>query len=323
MASDPESPGSASLSPFELSEIMTGKGILLIVNGSARAGGCDLDEAVGYLRRRGFQLRREIVEDPRRITELIERSGAETDRIVLGGGDGTFNRSAEALLKCGKPLGILPMGTANDLAHTLGIPVDVVGAAKIIAAGNTRRIDLGCVNEAIYFFNVAHIGLGTLVTRRLSEDKKQHWGKISYLRTVLEAWRGARPFGVELDCDGHRERFGSIEVAVGNGRNYGGGMTIASEARIDDQLLHLFSLEPQSILRLATLFPALFTGNYRGKAEVRFRSGRNITVHTSEPLKVVTDGEERTMTPARFTIRQKALSVFVPAREEESKDAAN
>jgi YegS/Rv2252/BmrU family lipid kinase len=304
---------------------MSKKNILLIVNPGARAGNSDLSEAVEFLRRSGLSVRREFIEAPRQITELIERFGSEVDGVVLGGGDGTFNRAAEALLKCGKPLGILPMGTANDLARTLGIPADLLSAAGIIVQGHTRRIDLGCVNDDVWFFNVAHIGLGTLVTRRLSEEKKRQWGKVSYLRTLLEAWRGARPFRVELNCDGHREDFHSIEIAVGNGRSYGGGMTIASEARIDDQMLHLFSLDPQSVFRLAALFPALFTGNYEEKTKVRFRSGREITVRTVKPLKVVADGEERTLTPARFTIRHKALSVFVPAdsKKQEGKDAAN
>jgi YegS/Rv2252/BmrU family lipid kinase len=304
---------------------MNGKDILLIANPGAKAGDSDLSKAVEFMRGRGFVIHREFIDDPRQITESIERFAGEVDGVVLGGGDGTFSRAAAALLKCGKPLGILPMGTANDLARTLGIPLDLVSAAGIIAEGHTRRIDLGCVNDDVWFFNVAHIGLGTLVTRRLSADKKRQWGKLSYLRTLLEAWRSARPFGVELNCDGHREHFRSIEVAVGNGRSYGGGMTIASEAQIDDQMLHLFSLDPQSVFRLAALFPALLTGNYGEKTKVRFRRGRTISVRTVKPLKVVADGEERTRTPARFTIRQNALSVFVPAesKDQERKDAAN
>jgi YegS/Rv2252/BmrU family lipid kinase len=291
---------------------MIRKDILLIVNPRAKAGDSDLGEAVEFLRGCGFVVHREFVESPRRITELIEKHADEVDRVVLGGGDGTLNRAAAALLKCGKPLGILPMGTANDLARTLEIPIDLLAAARIIADGHTRSIDLGCVNDDIWFFNVAHIGLGALVTRCLSGEKKQHWGKVSYLRTLLEVWRTARPFRVEMDCDGHPERFRSIEVAVGNGRSYGGGMTIASEAQIDDHLLHFFSLDPQSVFHLAALFPALFTGNYGNKTRVRFRRGRELSVHTGKSLKVVTDGEERTMTPARFTIRQNALRVFVP-----------
>lgn len=291
-----------------------GKNILLIVNPGARSGDSDLGDAIESLRRSGFVIRRESVDSPRRITELIESSAGEVDLVVLGGGDGTLNRAADALLKCGKPLGILPMGTANDLARTLGIPNDLVSAAKIIADGHTRYIDLGCVNDEVWFFNVAHIGLGTMVTRRLSGEKKQRWGKISYLRTLLEAWRAVRPFELQLICDGKRESFRSIEVAVGNGRSYGGGMTIAAEAQIDDQRLHLFSLDPQSVFRLTALFPALFTGSYGNRTRVRFRSGKEITITTVKPMKVVTDGEETAMTPVRFTIRQEALAVFVPAK---------
>jgi diacylglycerol kinase family enzyme len=118
---------------------MNGKDILLIANPGAKAGDSDLSKAVEFMRGRGFVIHREFIDDPRQITESIERFAGEVDGVVLGGGDGTFSRAAAALLKCGKPLGILPMGTANDLARTLGIPLDLVSAAGIIAGGHPKE----------------------------------------------------------------------------------------------------------------------------------------------------------------------------------------
>jgi diacylglycerol kinase family enzyme len=84
--------------------------------------------------------------------------GREVDLIAVGGGDGTLNAAADCVMQMNRPLGILPMGTANDLARTLGIPADLDAAVQIIAAGRTRRIDLDLVNGHP-FFNVASIGL--------------------------------------------------------------------------------------------------------------------------------------------------------------------
>ena len=130
----------------------------------------------------------------------VERLGAwivehrrEVDLVIIGGGDGTLNAAADALIETGLPLGILPLGTANDLARTLGIPADLVAAGQVIAAGRTHRIDLGRVNGK-HFFNVASLGLSVQVARELDADLKRRWGVLGYAFIVWRAIRGRRPF---------------------------------------------------------------------------------------------------------------------------------
>src|ERR671926_181555 len=90
--------------------------------------------------------------------DLLRERGRAFDLVMLGGGDGTMNAAASALVEIGRPLAVLPLGTGNDLARTLGIPLDPLAAAEVAAAGRTRRIDLGLVNGRP-FFNVACVGL--------------------------------------------------------------------------------------------------------------------------------------------------------------------
>ena len=99
--------------------------------------------------------------------------------MIVAGGDGTLNAALQGLVEAGLPLGIIPLGTANNLARTLGIPSDPAGACEVIAAGHRRRIDLGWVNGR-YFCTTASVGLSVQITEELSPEAKRRWGPAAY-----------------------------------------------------------------------------------------------------------------------------------------------
>jgi YegS/Rv2252/BmrU family lipid kinase len=213
------------------------------------------------------------------------------------------------LAETGLPLGILPLGTANDLARTLKIPFDIEEAAEIIVQGRLHAIDLGIVNGH-YFFNIANIGLGVKVKKNLSYEMKQHWGILSYVRGLLKAIKTYRPFRAEIVCDGRAHRVASIQIAVGNGRHYGGGMTVSEEAQIDDGLC--FSVKPSSLWEILKSALAFRSGHFKPHHPVDLDQGSTIEIRTSRRMTVSADGELVTHTPARFSIRKAAVRVFVP-----------
>src|SRR5262249_10777621 len=152
------------------------------------------------------------------------------------------------------------LGTANDLARTLQLPADLRGAAEVIAAGHATRIDLGWVNGR-HFFNVAGLGLTVQITRRLSKEVKSRWGVFAYgVAAGRVAW-GSRPFHAEIRAGGEVHRLRTVQIAVGNGRYYGGGMTVAEDAAIDDGRLDLYSLEIDHWWQIVPLLPAMRQGN--------------------------------------------------------------
>lgn len=288
------------------------KRALLIVNRKSRCGADDVDAGIEVLKNRGITIIEGNLERPDQIPELIYRHRHEIDCVIIGGGDGSMSAAAPALLDTGLPLGLFPMGTANDLARTLKIPTDIEQAGAIIATGVLHRIDLGSVNGR-YFFNVANIGLGVQVMQNLSPELKKRWGVISYARSLIRAVKQFRPFHAEVICDGRRRRLRSIQIAVGNGRHYGGGMTIAEQASIDDHRFYLYSVEPLGLWELLKLAPAFRTGRFEGRSPVDIEQGRNIEIITRRSMAVTADGELVTRTPARFKILAGAINVFVPA----------
>lgn len=290
---------------------MTAKRALLLVNPGSRQGGGDLAAALAALPACGIEPVIERLGEGRWIGDIVARHAGKVDLAIVGGGDGTLNAAADALAAARMPLGILPLGTANDLARTLGVPLDLEAACAVIGAGRMRRIDLGKVNGKL-FFNVASIGLGVNVARRLTGEMKRRWGVLGYVIGVRDAWRATRVFRACVTCDGRSVTLRSLHLAVANGRHYGGGMVAAPDAAIDDGRLDLWSLRPMGPWRLMALLPALRRGEHGRAPEVDAMRGEAIEVETNVPMPINTDGEVTTQTPARFEVAHGALQVFAP-----------
>lgn len=284
---------------------------LLLVNRNSRQGQNVLSEAIDQLQALGLELIEESIEDPDHLPDVIRRYQDQVDLVIVGGGDGTLNAAVDGLVDTQLPLGILPLGTANDLARTLGIPTSLPEACEIIAKGQLQRIDLGWVNGK-HFFNVASMGLSVQITQRLTKEVKRRWGVLAYAITALQAIWQARPFRAEIRLNGESIPVKTIQIAVGNGRYYGGGMTVVQDATIDDQRLDLYSLEVRHWWQVVALLPAMRGGQYLNQQDVRTLRGQEIEIHTRKPRPINTDGEITTYTPAHFRVIPHALTVLVP-----------
>jgi len=245
------------------------------------------------------------------IGASIHAHANEVDLVVVGGGDGTLNAASAALIETGLPLGVVPLGTANDFARTLGIPVAPEQAVAVIRDGHIARVDVGDVNGHP-FLNVASIGFGVDLTRALTRDAKRRWGTFGYAIAGFRALSRLQPFTVWIEHGGRTDVTRTVHLAIGNGRYYGGGMIVAEQARLDDGRLHAFSLEVAHWWGLIRLLPALRKGTHHAWAEVMTLAGEELRVRTRRARSVNTDGEITTTTPARFRVLAGALKVFVP-----------
>jgi diacylglycerol kinase (ATP) len=289
---------------------VSGQAALVLINRRSRQGEADLAPALDVLRRAGIEVIEVSSEGHSPLRQAITEHRDRVDRFVLGGGDGTLNALVDGLIELGRPIGVLPLGTANDLARTLELPSDPAAAAAVIAKGRTRQIDLGCINGK-YFFNVASLGLSTQVARELTRETKRRWGVLGYPVALWRAVHKRQSFRVEIRCDQERGRLRSIQIWIGNGRYFGGGMTIAAEARIDDGMLDLVSLAPRSSWQLALSLPQLLSGRHQDQ-RLRHWRGTEIEIHTRRPMPINTDGEVTTQTPAHVRVVPRAISIYVP-----------
>lgn len=289
---------------------------LLLVNRHSRQGKQRLPETIDCLQKLGFELVEESAEHPEHLPEVIQRYRSQVDLVIVGGGDGSLNAAVDGIVDTQLPLGILPLGTANDLARTLGIPTSLPDACQVIATGQQRRIDLGWVNGK-HFFNVASLGLSVKITQRLTKEVKRRWGVLAYAATAFQVMWESRPFRAEIRIHGKSIQVRTVQIAVGNGRYYGGGMAVVHDATIDDQRLDLYSMEIKHWWQIIPLLPAMRQGRHINSRQVRALHGQEIEVHTRKPRPINTDGEITTYTPAHFKVIPHAIAVLAPPETEE------
>jgi len=290
------------------------KRALLLLNRNSRQGAAAADTLIAELQTHDIEVFEEELCDGETCSDLVLRHNRQADMVIVAGGDGTLNSAVDGLIATHLPLGVLPLGTANDFARTLGLPTDIADACRVIAEGQTRAIDVGQVNGK-HFLNVASIGWSVEITRQLTKEVKRVWGVFAYLIAATKALYHTRLFHAEIRTETESFRVKTLQIAIGNGRHYGGGLTVAENAEIDDHRLDLYSLELTHFWQILTILWRLKTGSLSASKYARTLRGKSFEIITRRPYRINTDGELTARTPASFKIIPGALTVFVPAPE--------
>ena len=289
----------------------------LIVNTRSRTGERAFFQALDHLQEMHVPLGVTYpIRDPARLPETVQEVLDEGyEFLILGGGDGTVSSVVDFLADRGTLLGLLPLGTANDFARTLDIPEDIEEACKIIANGKVVDVDLGLAGDNFYV-NVASVGLSVEATRALSPWLKKSTGPLAYPVAAIRAFLKHEPFSARLTFpEGDHEPVEYdrlLQVAVGNGRFYGGGMVVGLESGIDDMTLDIYAIDLGRHRDLIGAARYLRSGDFIKTDGVHnFRTPR-VRLETDPDLPVNIDGEVVTRTPQDFSVAQNALNVLVP-----------
>lgn len=219
------------------------------------------------------------------------------DPVVAAGGDGLVREILDGVAPdLGRArLGLLPLGTGNDLARSLGIPADTATAVRVLRRGAARRVDVGRILEGGqvlgHFLNVAVAGFVGRVADRAGAAAKRRWGSLAYRgRAVLELPRLAR-YRTVVAVDGEELELESYAVVVANGAYLGGGLPVAAEARLDDGLLDVVVVPALSFPRLARVVARVLLGRAPDRRDVLFRRGRRITLTVEPRMHLNADGD--------------------------------
>src|ERR671916_3319655 len=291
----------------------------LIVNTRSRSGERTFFEALDRLEGLGVPLGATYaIRDPVRLPETVRevlQEGSGYGLLILGGGDGSVSSVVDFLAHHSVVLGLLPLGTANDFARTLGIPSDIEKACETIAGGTVVDVDLGLAGDNFYV-NVASVGLSVGVTQALSPGLKRRIGALAYPTAAIRAFLSHESFSARLTFpDGEHEPVEYrrlLQVAVGNGRFYGGGMVVAPDSGIDDRSLDIYAIELGRRRDLIGVARYLKSGDIIRSESVGHYQTERVRLETEPDLAVNIDGEVVTRTPQDFSVVRNALKVLVP-----------
>ncbi len=268
--------------------------------------------------------------DATRLAREALKAGAE--RIVAIGGDGTINETVNGFFENGKPiapdasLAIVPFGTGGDLRRTLELPTDAAGAARVIAANHTKKVDVGKLELTDHdgkpalrmFINIASFGVSGHLDRMINAGGKK-LGRLGYFTTGVRATLTYKNQRVQLIFDGDtkdRVEVTAYNVAVANGKFFGGGMKIAPDAELDDGKFDVTVVGDLGIMQLMTGFARqVYSGAHLKTKGISVRRAKVVEAEAIDPNEKVefdVDGEHLGRLPARFEILPGALSLVVP-----------
>ncbi|MFV0459095.1 MAG: lipid kinase [Actinomycetales bacterium] len=290
--------------------------VTLVVNAHSRRGADALDHVQRGLRQVAGSLEVIPVTKGADLPDACEKAAqAEPDLFVIGGGDGSIGCAAGAVAGTTIALGVLPLGTANDFARTLEIPTAIDAAVRNLVEGHVVDIDLGRA-DGRPFLNVASAGMSVAVTRNLSPGLKRWLGPIAYVIAAAAAYRTFTPFDARLEFpDGDHpemELTDLLQVAIGNGKHFGGGATISPTASLDDNLLDVHTVHRGKITELIDVAHGLSDGALVHHHLVDHVTTRRLRLHTNLEEPVNLDGEIVSSTPTLFEVQRNAVHVVVP-----------
>ncbi len=297
--------------------------VTLLVNPAARGGAHAGAAARAAERMRAHDVRTTIISggSAAESSELLRTAVAlGTDAVVVAGGDGTVHLAIQELAGTGVPLGIIPVGTGNDMAGALGLrELDAEAAADAIVAGRTRLIDLARVTRldgsSAFFGTVLASGFDSRVNDRANAMRWPRGGSRYNIAILIEflTLKGI-PYEVEMIlADGTPERIvGDLVMGtVGNGRTYGGGIPICPDADPADGLLDVTLVRPAGRLRLLRLLPRVYKGTHTTVPEVSTHRVRSVRLSSPE-VTAYADGDPIGRLPLTIDVAPASLSVFTP-----------
>jgi len=294
--------------------------VVLFVNPTSGGGKGALvgPQAAHLLRARGIDV---ALAQGANAAEGIEHARAAladgADALVACGGDGTVHAALQVVAGTATRLGVVPVGTGDDNARSVGIPLgNVTAAVDIIATGHTRTIDAGRVTcadaEPHWFLGVMSSGFDSLVNERANA---MAWpkGKAKYAVATVAELSVFRPVRYEVTVDGATHTDEAMLVAVGNGMSYGGGMKVCPAAVLDDGQLEVTFLSRVGKGTFLRVFPRVFAGTHTTHPAVVSMRGAQIDLVAAGQV-VYADGERVGLLPAHVECVPGAVRMLAPAQ---------
>lgn len=285
----------------------------LVVNAHSRKGEAMFEKAKAALEAAGLTLvAAHAVKDPDQMNATVRRAIADgAPMVIVGGGDGSMSGTVDEFVGKDCVFGVLPLGTANSFARTLGLPLDLDGAVAIFATGKRRRIDLGMIDDD-YFVNAASLGLSPMIGDTVPHKLKRYLGRIGYLLWAVKCSIGFRAFRLTIDDGSGERRMWATEVRILNGP-YHGGVELSDDATVDSGELVVQAVVGRSHARLAWDWYAKFFKLRDRNAHTEEFRGSSIRIEASPGQRISIDGEVLAKTPVTAKVARRAIEVAAPS----------
>lgn len=270
----------------------------------------ELDEVMKLHQEKGYQVVPYRIQKDKDIDEAFDIIDKDYNYVLVAGGDGTVDSVVNAMMNRGidLPIGILPVGTANDFGKFIGIPSDVTKACNQILESEPKAVDIGKINDK-YFINVASSGLFTDVSQKTDLNLKNTIGKLAYYLKGIEEIPNFRRLKVhlkskEVDFDGEM-----YLILVFNGQT-AGNFKLATRADVNDGYLDVIMIKAVPIIEILPLFIKILKGEHLDSDKVIYFKTDDILIESEEDIVVDIDGEKGPDFPLRIRCIKGGIKVL-------------
>ena len=232
--------------------------------------------------------------------------------IISVGGDGTILEIAEALKDTDENLGVVPAGTGNDFKYAIGVPQDTKGALDVIFAGNTKRIDIGILNDEKCFLNIVGTGFDVEVVKNTNKVRRFITGSAAYYIGIVLSIFGYKNANLEITLDGKTIKRTALLVAVANGQCFGGGLFVNPNANLTNGKLRFIIINKIAKYKILLELPKLQKAQPEQVKELESFTCEEITIKSDKTHIFNVDGDLYGQTPMSIKVKSKALNVFCP-----------
>ena len=253
------------------------------------------------------------------MAESYARTAAgshEYDEVVVAGGDGTLNEVINGIADAFDRIrvGIIPLGTGNDFARSLGLPATLDENIDVLLAGQVDAVDIvrAQSEQLRYFANVSAGGFSGLVDEKLTPELKKTWGPLAYIRSAAAALPALQGYTTVIELDGQRLESVVYNVVVANGRYVAGGLPIAPKADLHDGQLDVVLIESKPAADMALLIAQIVMGKHLESAAVVHERAARVSVRSNPGMWFNVDGELVGNEPIVFEAVPRALQVVIP-----------
>lgn len=292
--------------------IKKAKTAVLIVNTYSRRGEKLFFRALDELQMQGVTITASYpVRHPDRLPEIVKEAiRRKGDLVIIGGGDGTISSVVDYFANRDIVFGLLPLGTGNSFARTLGIPVSLKEAVGVIVNGKVIEADLGKVNED-FFANVVSIGFPAEVARNTPNWLKKILGPLAYGVIGIKYLFSSKKFRCEMISNGKKYIVQTHHIIIANGSIYGIS-PIGLKTDIDNKQLLVLTMDMTNRWKLILFWIRFFTGTHHTLPDLKYFLTKEVKIITDPVRYIDIDGDSITQTPAKITLAPSALKIMVP-----------
>ncbi|ARI78886.1 diacylglycerol/lipid kinase family protein [Halobacillus mangrovi] len=236
----------------------------------------------------------------------------EFDLVVSLGGDGTLHETINGMVdQAHRPLlGIVPLGTVNDFARALQLPLDPKKAVQSLRSDRSKKVDIGKFNDR-YFVNIVAIGSIAEATYEVTAEQKSKFGPLAYVMEGFKTLSSKESYPLRIENEEKRWEGECFLFLAALTNSTGGFENLSPEAKVNDGLLHCYIIKNVSVIRLASIVTAILKGELKNQEDVEYFTARHLDIHSENELVTNVDGEEGDPLPVSIEVKPSHIDVIV------------